>query len=120
MGKQIVDTLTGEIRERHATPFADVILALRRGLYHDELTEALADIVEAVQLTAKAGKLTVTLTVKKLGKGYQVTVDDDVKVVLPRDVDNTIMFGHDGRLTREDPWQEKLPLGPRPVEEQAQ
>lgn len=111
MGKHMIDQTTGEVRERHATPFADVLRSLRRGLTHDELTEALADLVEAVQSTGKKGTLTFTVSVEKLDRYAALNLSDDIKVKLPREADKTAMFGLDGRLTRDDPLQPKLPLG---------
>lgn len=95
-------------------PFADTLRDLRRGTVVTELEEGLAEVVRAVEETGKAGKLTLTLTVKPISIGSvgtaTVAIHDDVKATLPRERPGTVMFAADGVLTRNDPRQPELGL----------
>lgn len=102
-----VDTETGEIVEVPRVPFAAWLQDLRRGAAHAEVTSALAELVEAVLDTGKAGTLTFTLKVKPAGHGVQVIVEDETKLKAPQgDLPVSLFFvdGHNN-LLREDPRQ---------------
>ena len=101
-------------------PFADWLREQRNGVSHSELTDALAELIEAVAETGKAGSLTYKIKVAPAGKGsHTVTVGDSVDTNLPQHDRDTSLFFIDrgGRaLTRRDPYQSELPLVevPRP------
>lgn len=92
-------------------PFLDLLREHRNGLTHDELSDALSDLVQAVTTERKAGKLTFTLSVKPHGDGA-VMVADDLKLTIPRPTKGGSLFfaTPEGALVREDPKQHKLPL----------
>lgn len=94
---------------RHPRPFTDTLVALRYGQTHDELTDALNELVNRCTNTNKAGKLVLTLSLKP-GKGGQLEITDDMKLTLPKeDRASTIMFATpEHNLQREDPRQRPL------------
>lgn len=87
-------------------PFNDTLVQLRFGELHEELTDAMNELVSSVDKTQKGGKLTLTLTLKP-GKGGQIELVDDLKVTLPKqEKGSSIMFATpEGNLQREDPRQ---------------
>lgn len=99
--------------------FTATVDALRYGTLGEELTKRLTSLTQACQERGKAGKITLTLTLKP-GKGGQMEVFDDIKFVEPKeDRGSSIMFATpEGHLQREDPRQKSLP-GIRSVEQPA-
>lgn len=88
--------------------FADWLTEQRKGLTHDELTDALHDLIAAVNATGKAGTLTFQVKIAPLKKtGNVLEVTDVVKLVLPKpERDASIYFTDDeGNLSRQDPNQ---------------
>ncbi|AOJ09627.1 hypothetical protein [Burkholderia mayonis] len=87
-------------------PFNDTLVQLRYGELHEELTDAINEVVMKVASTQKAGKITLTLAFKS-GKGGQIEIADELKVTLPKEErGSTIMFATpEGNLQREDPRQ---------------
>jgi hypothetical protein len=94
-----------------ARPFLDLLREHRNGLTHDELTEALQEVVAAVAEERKAGKLVLTINIKPHGDGA-VMVMDDVKVTKPRPTKGGALFfvTPENNLARQDPKQPNLPL----------
>lgn len=92
-------------------PFMDLLREQRSGLAHEELTEGLQELVEAVVSERKAGKLVLTMTVKPNGDGT-VMVTDDVKVTAPKPTRGSSLFfvTPENNLQRQDPKQQSLPL----------
>ncbi|AFN39079.1 hypothetical protein G167_gp75 [Burkholderia phage BcepMigl] len=101
-------------------PFNDTLVQLRYGELHDELTDAINEVVHKVASTQKGGKITLTLAFKS-GKGGQIEIADELKVVLPKEEKgSTIMFATpEGNLQREDPRQKTFE-GIRSVEQEMQ
>src|ERR1700752_2952598 len=101
-------------------PFNDTLVQLRFGELHDELTDAINEVVTKVSNTQKAGKITLTLAFKA-GKGGQIEIADELKVVLPKEEKgSTIMFATtEGNLTRQDPRQQTFE-GIRSVDQEIQ
>lgn len=105
--------------ERERLPFAAWLQDLRHGAAHAELTDALAELVSAVQTTGKAGELRLVVKVKPSDSGAtQVIVSDDVVLKAPEPSRPISLFFVDEahNLTRDDPFQQRLPLRdiPRP------
>lgn len=102
--------MTDTAEDRQVRPFSDLVRELRRGLTHDELSEQLADLVDAVEETRKKGKLVLTIAVEPLPKSDALVVKDSIKTTLPTpERDITVMFADDGRLTRDNPRQPAIP-----------
>lgn len=108
-----VDTTPGT--DRHQRPALEVLSQLRRGRLATELTEALDELLVAVQDTGKAGTLTLKLTVKpQKVNDYEtarVEVSDDIAVRRPRRaaLPSTFYLTDDSVLSRRDPHQDELP-----------
>lgn len=89
-------------------PFADFLREQSRGHTHDELSEALHDLVRRVGDTGKAGALVLTINVKPM-KGADngaLLITDQIKLKLPEhDRKASVFFSNEGNLQREDPHQ---------------
>lgn len=96
----------GEVR-----PFTQFMQEQRKGALHEDLSEALAKVVQGVMETGKVGALTVSLKIKPTGDGM-VQVFDDLKSKVPEhDKPGSIFFTDAaGNVTRRDPRQTELPL----------
>ncbi|AXB41274.1 hypothetical protein [Amycolatopsis albispora] len=91
--------------------FAAFLMEHRRGKTHQELSEALRDLVLSVEETRKAGKITYTLTIRPQERTPgAVMVADQIKCSLPEhDRSESIFFATDaGELVRNDPRQTAL------------
>lgn len=95
----------------NARPFLDLLREHRNGLTHDELSDAMNDLVASVASEGKAGKLTLTIGVKPHGDGA-VMVMDEVKVTKPKPTKGGSLFfvTPENNLVRQDPKQPNLPL----------
>lgn len=106
--------------ERHVRPFAEWLREQRNGAAQAELTDHLAELVEAVSMHGKAGTLTLKITVRPAGSTGlgTVLVMDEVAVKKPQgERQEAIWFvDRDFGLTRHDPSQLRLDLreAPRP------
>lgn len=76
---------------------------------HSDLTDALRELVEAVQLQGKKGSLTMVLTVEPAAAAdsLAVAIACDVKTTLPRPKPESRLFyiQRDGFVGRKDPRQ---------------
>ena len=90
-------------------PFATFLLAQAAGRTHDELTQALHDVIAAVQDTGKKGRISLVLEISLLDKkganSNQIRVTDVVKVLRPEHDRASSIFWTDrqGNPTRNDP-----------------
>jgi hypothetical protein len=101
----------------------DQLRDIRAGEMVEELTENLAQVVNAVLATGKKGSLTLKLNVDPASKGDAVvTITDDIKVTIPREKKaGTLMFAlPSGSLQRQDPRQTELNLSAAPRPESTQ
>jgi hypothetical protein len=111
----------GEDARDQVRPFAAFLHDQRGGVLHSELSEALAEVSQAVMLHNKGGKVTLTISVKPAGNAeHTVFIGDDVKVQVPQAEKPTSMFFVDdeGNVSRRDPRQAELPLKEVPVADQ--
>jgi hypothetical protein len=93
-------------------PFAAFVQEQRSGGLHGELSDALVELVAAVQEHGKAGTLALTIKVAPNKDGSTVTVTDKMKLSLPEGERGAAIYfidGH-GNLSRRNPWQQELPL----------
>ncbi len=95
----------------------DILRDIRRGRPVEEATNALADVVRAVDETGKDGSVTITLKVKasKHG-GPEKTLICEVKAKKPiAEIAPAVFFSDaDGDLHRVDPSQEEMELKEAP------
>ena len=97
------------------TPFSQQIAHLSKGTLDAELTEALGDLVKAINDHGKKGSITLTLTLKPEsvhGEVKMITVSPDVKVSSPQPqrMSSRMWPTYDGDLLRDDPDQGTLDL----------
>lgn len=89
-------------------PFSDWFREQSSGKTHDEMGEALYDLVQRVRDTGKKGSLQLTITVAPMDKDISVLViSDEIKLRLPEHDRKSSLFYPDkhGNLTRRDPGQ---------------
>jgi len=89
-------------------PFADWLREQARGHTHEELSEALHDLVARVRDTGKKGTLQLTVAVELMkGSDNALMLKDEIKLKLPEhDRDTSLFFAdRDGNLVRNDPNQ---------------
>ena len=100
--------------EKTIKPFSEFLLAQRRGALHDQLSDALNELVSAVVEHEKVGTLTLKVKCSPGGKGYSPTVvlTDDLTLKVPEGAPEAALFfvDDDGNLTRRDPNQPELGL----------
>lgn len=83
-----------------------------RGTLDDEATAALADVVEAVGVLARPGKVTIELDIAPAGSGGRtVVVAGRVKSKPPAAAPEASIFyvGEHGTLWRDDPYAMRIP-----------
>lgn len=102
--------MTTETQAVDAEPrdFAAFLLEHAKGKSHDELSQALRDLVLAVEETGKSGKITYVVTVKPQERvDGAVIVSDKITCALPElDRPQSLFFATDnGELVRHDPRQ---------------
>jgi hypothetical protein len=87
--------------------FNDTLMAMRYGILHDDLTDALNTLTDAVTRTNKVGELTLIIKLKPTNNSGQIEVIDDIKIKTPKETKGaTIMFATpENNLQREDPRQ---------------
>ncbi len=87
-------------------PFAQFLQEQRRGGLHGELSEALQELVRAVEEHRKAGTVTLTVKVAPFGDGT-VAITDRVVLKAPEGERGSGIFftDADGNLHRQDPRQ---------------
>ena len=85
---------------------------LRGGQMLDEASEKLAEIVKAVDITGKAGEITIKLQVKKLSRSGALEVIDKISSKIPEEQPITTMMypTPEGNLLTQDPRQQTLEL----------
>ena len=95
-----------------ARPFYDFLREHRNGVTHDELADALNDLVAAVNEEGKAGTLAFTVSIKPMGKSDGLEVSADIKVKPPKKTAGVSIFFStpDNNLVRQDPRQQSMEL----------
>lgn len=89
-------------------PFADFLREQSGGNTHDELSEALWDLVARVRDTGKKGTVSLTVTVAPMkGSDNVLVITDEIKLRVPEHDRKASLFYADktGNLTRQDPNQ---------------
>jgi hypothetical protein len=94
-------------------PFSEWVTDHAQGAVDDEMTLALADLVQAVAAHGKKGTVTLKVTVEPAGSGGR-TVETSclVEAKAPQpDPEKSIFFvGERGSMERDDPYHKRLPL----------
>lgn len=89
--------------------FNEILAEIDSGILLQMLSAAMAQVTNGVQNSGKAGKLTLTLTIKP-NKGNAVFVSSDIKKHIPEiGVETASFFADDeGNLSRRNPQQQEL------------
>jgi hypothetical protein len=94
--------------------FDKTLRELRGGFAMSELSERLGEVVAAVRLTGKKGKLRLELEVKPASRGETVCVmvEDEISTKIPKPDRITTIFYADEQnlLQRQDPRQKEFEL----------
>lgn len=93
--------------------FFDTVRDFRRGEFLNECADKLQEVVAGVEVTGKAGKLVIEITIKPASKGQgAVMVADKITAKLPQlPAGETIMFvTTENNLVPNDPRQKDLDL----------
>lgn len=103
----MTDTPTGD-EDIVVRPFADWLREQAGGKSHDELSDALFDLVQRVKDTGKKGTVSYTISVGPMkGDKDVLVISDEIKLRLPEHDRKASLFYTDktGNLTRQDPNQ---------------
>lgn len=97
-----------------AKPLTDTLRMLQGGAFNVNAGDLLATMVKAVEDTGKAGKLTITLEIKKAGGALQVIAKATDKT--PEEAPESDLFWAtvEGNLSVQNPNQQSLNLQPVP------
>lgn len=93
------------------TQYSEFLSDHARGQVDGEATAVLVDLISAVTATGKKGTMSVTVEVKPSGT-RMVQVKAEVTSKIPQaDAEIGVFFiDKDGRLQKDDPFQERLPI----------
>jgi hypothetical protein len=89
----------------------------RAGATHDEISDAIREVVAAVTDEQKAGRVAINITVKPRGKGDGLDVAVECKAFPPKATPgvSTFFADKDNNLSRQDPRQANMDLRPVPA-----
>lgn len=93
-------------------PLFDTLRDLRGGEVIEDLAAQLQELVQAVQITGRAGSVTLRLDVKPMDSGTEAFVVADTITAKPPRIKSagTVMFPTpEGNLTRQSQRQDELP-----------
>lgn len=94
-----------------ARPITDTLRLLDEGAFLDRCSTMLSKLVCGVEETGKAGKLQITLSLKRSAKGaLLITPDVTTKVPEPKLEPTMLWATAEGNLTESNPKQQKLDL----------
>lgn len=93
-------------------PFSESLRMLQGGVFNAECGELFANVLKGVEETGKAGKLTLTIDVKKAGAAVAISAKATDKT--PEDAPAADLFWTtpEGNLTQQNPAQSQLDLQP--------
>lgn len=98
--------------EPPSNSFLSTLAQVRKGKSAKELSEQMAEVVQAVMATGKKGELALKLIITPNKDGISVNVEDAITIKLPKmDRAATLFYATDeGHLQRNDPNQIELEL----------
>ena len=97
----------------NSRPFHDFLREHRNGATHDDLSDALQELVAAVVSEGRAGKMTITIAVKPMGReSGALDVSAETKVTAPKPAPGSSVFfaSPENNLVRQDPRQTTMEL----------
>lgn len=101
---------TGEILGTR--PITDTLRHIGGGVFIDTASDKLAELVSAVDQSGKAGKIKLSITVKKATRGGAMLVTGKIEVTKPAEepMECMLFATPSGSLVADDPNQQKLDL----------
>lgn len=91
-------------------PITDTLRQLQGGVFLDECSDQLAQLVKGVDETGKPGKLTITLALKKSSGAIEIAAAVTNKTPEPKPDTDLLWPTVEGNLVTENPAQRKLDL----------
>lgn len=93
-------------------PITDTLRLLQGGQFLDQCSELMAEAVRAVEETGKAGKLTITLDLKKSSGAIAIAAKVTNKAPEQKPDEDLMWATVEGNLSLDNPNQRKLDLQP--------
>ena len=93
-------------------PITDTLRHIGGGVFIDTASDKLSELVAAVDSSGKAGKIDLTITVKKATRSGAMHITGKVKLTKPAEepMEAMLFATPDGNLVADDPRQQKLEL----------
>lgn len=93
-------------------PITDTLRHIGGGVFIDTASDKMAELVNAVDSTGKAGKLTLEVKVKKATRGGAMHITGTMKLTKPAEepMEAMLFATPEGNLVTDDPHQQKLDL----------
>lgn len=113
-----IDPAINDNEDIEASPFGQFLFSQREGRTHQELSQALAEVSEAVLANGGTGTITLKITVKPLGHESRLVVHDAVTVTPPKPIRESSIWFYNKKqrgLSRRDPHQGELDLAVIPM-----
>ena len=89
---------------------SETLSALQGGTFADKCTDELKQLVRSVETTGKAGKLTITVDLKKAGGALAIAAKVTSKVPEEKADDDLLWATVEGNLSLQNPAQRNLDL----------
>jgi len=95
-----------------AKPIHETLRHIGGGVFIDTASDRMAELVNAVDSSGKAGKLTIEIKVKKATRGGAMHITGNVKLSKPAEepMEAMLFATPEGNLVADDPRQTKLDL----------
>lgn len=94
-------------------PITDTLRHIGGGVFVDTASDKLAELVSAVDSTGKAGRLDLTITVKKASRGGAMLLVGKVRLTKPAEepMEAMLFATPEGNLVVDDPHQQIMARG---------
>lgn len=95
-----------------ARPITDTLRHIGGGVFIDTASDKLAELVNAVDASGKAGKINLAISVKKATRGGAMHISGKVTLIKPAEeaMEALLFATPEGNLVADDPKQMKLDL----------
>ena len=99
-------------------PITDTLRHIGGGVFVDVASDKLAELVTAVDSTGKAGKLDLSITVKKASRGGAMLIVGKVRLTKPAEepMEAMLFSTPEGNLVQDNPHQQALDLKTVPAD----
>ena len=99
-------------------PITDTLRHIGGGVFIDTASDKLAELVAAVDSSGKAGRIDLTISVKKATRGGAMHITGKVKLTKPAEpaLEAMRFATPEGNLVADDPHQKKLDLQTVPAD----